>query len=344
MRTVHVVVPAGVDDPTRPSGGNVYDRRVCDGLAALGWSVHEHAVPGAWPVPEWPVRARLARVVDELPDGATLLVDGMVAAAAADVLVPAARRTRLCVLAHMPWDGPDECAVLSAASAVLTPSRWARSWLLAHYPLDGTAVHVSEPGVDPADAVPGSPGGGALLCVASVTPGKGHDTLLGALAEVADLRWHCVCVGSLARDPEHVERLRSSSRAAGLDGRVYLAGPRTGAELEAAYAAADVLVLGTRAESYGMVVAEALAHGLPVIATAVGGVPEALGALPDGTVPGLLVPPDDPPALAAALRRWLTDPGTRSSLRAAARCRRDELAGWSVTAERVARVLTEVAR
>ena len=83
--------------------------------------------------------------------------------------------------------------------------------------------------------------------------------------------------------------------------------------LAAPYAAADALVLATRAESYGMVVTEALARGLPVLATAAGGLPEALGRLPDGRVPGVLVPPDDPAALAAALRRWLTDARHRAA-------------------------------
>jgi hypothetical protein len=65
---VHVIVPEGIDDPARPSGGNTYDRRVCRGLAALGWTVHEHAVPGAWPQPGEAGHAALARVVRRIPD------------------------------------------------------------------------------------------------------------------------------------------------------------------------------------------------------------------------------------------------------------------------------------
>jgi glycosyltransferase involved in cell wall biosynthesis len=119
-------------------------------------------------------------------------------------------------------------------------------------------------------------------------------------------------------------------------------GPRTIAALDQAYSAADALVLATRVESYGMVVSEALARGLPVLATSVGGLPEALGRLPGGRRPGLLVPPGDAAALAAALRRWLTDASLRGRLRHAARQRRTTLRGWPVTSDRVSRVLAGV--
>jgi glycosyltransferase involved in cell wall biosynthesis len=120
---------------------------------------------------------------------------------------------------------------------------------------------------------------------------------------------------------------------------VRFVGTRTGAALDAAYADADLLVLPSRAETYGMVVTEALARGIPVLATAVDGVPEALGAAPDGSRPGMLVPPGDAEALAVALRRWLTDPGWRARLRESARGRRDTLRGWDDTVRRLSEVL-----
>ena len=133
-------------------------------------------------------------------------------------------------------------------------------------------------------------------------------------------------------------------RAFGLGDRVRFVGPRTGAELDRAYAAADLLVLASHAETYGMVVTEALARGLPVIASEVGGVTEALGHGHDGTRPGLLVPPGDPAALGAALRAWLGDAGLRGRLRRAARERRASLRGWPATTSVVAGVLAGAAR
>ena len=173
-------------------------------------------------------------------------------------------------------------------------------------------MHVVPPGVDRADLVAGTPAGGQLLCVGAVTPVKGHDVLLDALASVEDLAWRCVCVGALDIDPEYVANVRRQTEDDGLGDRVWFTGALTGAELEGAYAQADLLVLASRSETYGMVITEALARGLPVIVTDVGGVPEAVGHAADGGPPGVLVPPDDPEAFALALRGWLTDPRERS--------------------------------
>jgi len=354
VTTVHVVVPDGIDDPLRPSGGNVYDRRVCQGLAVDDWSVHEYAVPGRWPRPDQAARATLARVLGGIPDNALVLLDGLVASAVPEVLGAETGRLRLVVLVHLPLgadpsgDGdPDvrarERAALSAATAVVATSGWARRWLLDRYALPVDRVHVVEPGADIADVAPGTTRGGELLCVGAVTAVKGYDVLVAALAGVQDRAWHCVCVGSLDLDPGFVGRVRGQAEDAGIVDRVRFVGPLTGTELEQVYAEADLLVLASRAETYGMVVTEALAHGLPVVATNVGGVSEALGRAPDGSRPGLLVRPGDPPAFAAALRSWLDDPDRRELLRRAAQARRPTLSGWSDTARRMSRVLAGVA-
>lgn len=347
---VHLVVPDGIDDPARPSGGNVYDRRLCDELGGLGWAVKEHHVPGSWPTPSPADHAALGEVVAGVPDGAVVLLDGLVASTAPEVLVAEAQRLHLVVLVHMPLGGPGgeaaeehrrEGAVLAAADAVVTPSTWTRGLLLDLYGLHPDRVHVAEPGVDPACIAPGTPGGGELLCVAAVTPLKGHDVLLAALAMIRDLRWRCTWVGCLDHDPGFVERVRDLARELRIDDRVVTTGPLTGGELDSAYTSADLLVTASRTETYGMAVTEALARGIPVFAADAGGLPEALGRAPGGSRPGLLVPPDDPAALAAALRVWLGQPDLRRRLRQSAGERRATLPGWSTTAERVSRVLAE---
>ena len=355
MTVVHVVVPDCIDDPDRPSGGNTYDRHLCRGLTSAGWSLHEHAVAGRWPQPDAASFAALDGVVQRIPDDALVLLDGLVASTAPEVLVPHARRLRLVVLVHMPLGHPPadeaagdarlrERAVLSVAAAVVTTSAWARRRLLELYRLPPDRVHVAEPGVDAADLANGTETGEALLCVAAVTFDKGHDVLLDALATMTDLSWRCVCVGSLERDAAFVEALRRRSVDGGLGDRVCFPGPRTGADLDRSYAAADVMVLASRAEAFGMVVIEALARGLPVVATEVGGLTEALGQGTAGAPPGLLVPPDDPGALGAALRAWLGDAELRGKLRRAARERRKSLSMWSTTTSVIAGVLAGASR
>jgi len=145
-----------------------------------------------------------------------------------------------------------------------------------------------------------------------------------------------VRVGSLSRDPAFVHQVRSQARTDGLDDRVVLAGPRTGADLDARYAAADLLVLASRGETYGMVATEALARGIPVLATAVGGLPEAIGRAPDDSVPALAVPVEE---FGVSLRRWLTDAALRNQLRRSAVLRRSTLTAWTDTTRIIGEVL-----
>lgn len=341
------VVPADVDDVALASGGNIYDRRVSEvaGLAPV-------PVAGRWPVPDTASRVALDRALAGVPDGTVTLVDGLVACGVPSVMVPHARRLRLVVLVHMPLGDdtalPGERAAeldaleretLRAAYAVVTTSRWARRRLTGLHRLDPERVHVVEPGTDPAPLATGGDGS-RLLCVAAVVPRKGQDVLVEALAGVADLPWTCTCVGSVDRDHDFIDRVRGLAAGHGLADRVTLAGALPalpGAELDGLFAGSDLLVLPSRQETYGMVVTEALARGLPVLTTAVDALPETLGRTAAGAVPGLLVPPGDVPALTEALRRWLTEPRLRERLRDAARKR--ELADWASAGDRLAGVL-----
>jgi glycosyltransferase involved in cell wall biosynthesis len=349
---VYVVVPDGIDDPAQPSGGNTYDRHLCRELGSHGWSAHERAVSGFWGRPGAASFAALGEALRQIPDDAVVLLDGLIASTAPEVLVPQALRLRLIALVHMPLGHrpPDDAArrrehaVLAAATAAVTTSAWTRHRLVELYDLPPHRVRVAEPGAEPAEPARGTGPGEALLCVGAVSFEKGHDILLEALESISALSWHCTCVGSLDRDPAFVESLRRRSLGAGLGERVSLPGPRTGADLDRSYASAELLVVASRAETYGLVVTEALARGLPVVTAEVGGLVEALGEGAAGTRPGLLVAPEDPAALADALSAWLGDAELRARLRRAARERRGTLPSWSTTASVVARVLAEASR
>jgi glycosyltransferase involved in cell wall biosynthesis len=346
VTTVYFVVPDSVLDPLEPSGGNVYDRILGRGLVSAGRQVREHAVRGGWPQPDADALLALETELATVPDAAAVIVDGLVASAAPRQMQALGARACLVVLLHMPLSATGEgCAdaavrgaertCLLAAAAVVTTSSWSRDHVVAGYGIDPSRVHVAIPGARDAPVAPGSAGGSELLCVAAVTEVKGQDLLLAALAEIRREAWRCTCLGSLNRDRAFVAKLEAQTAAFGLRERFLLKGARVGSSLDEAYAAADAVVLPSRLETYGMVVTEALARGLPVIAAAVGGVPEAMGVTDSDDRPGLLVPPGDPAALAGALRSWLTDASLRRRLRQAALARRAILPRWQQTVDAV---------
>ncbi len=358
MNTVHVVVPEGVDDAGRPSGGNTYDRRVCDGLRAAGWGVHEVHAAGAWPRADRTAHRRLAAELGGLADCSLVLVDGLVASAVPQVLGPEAGRLRLVAVVHLPLgvsapgsgattgeraDQRAERAALGACRAVVATSRWTRAWLRVHYGLPAGLVAVVPPGTDPAPLTEASASGGRFLCVGALTPTKGQDVLVEALARTRDLAWSCTLVGPGSADPPFARSVARRAVEAVVAERCRFTGALTGSELAELQHRADLLIVPSRMETFGMVVTEAVARGVPVLGSDVGGVPESMGRDRRGQRPGLLVPAGDPDALAGAVRRWLNDDLLRQRLRGVARRRRPGLDDWSVTSEALARVLSAVA-
>jgi glycosyltransferase involved in cell wall biosynthesis len=341
------LVPEGIDDDLRVSGGNVYDRRLADALRARGIDVR--AVPVA-------VNrvTDAARAMSALPHDALVLVDGLLAVAASDVLQAHASRLRIVVLAHMVASAlpgssaPDrvrtaerERVALQAPRRVIATSEWTRAELVARRLAESDRIAVALPGTGPAMAASGSGSGGRLLCVGAVAPHKGQDVLVNALAGMTDLLgWRCTIAGSLDADPEFADRVGAMVRAAGIGDRVDLAGVLTGRELEDAYRHADLVVAPSRSESYGMAIADALARGIPVVAARVGGVPEAIA----GSRGGILVRPDDPVAMRAVLRRSQADRGWSAVLKAEAMRSRSVFATrtWDAAAAVVAATLGEV--
>lgn len=185
----------------------------------------------------------------------------------------------------------------------------------------------------------GKLGGGGrptrLLSIGTITPRKGHDILVAALALIADLDWHCTIVGSLERAPDTARALRAQIKPIGLEDRVTLAGEVD--DPEPYYRTADIFALATRYEGYGMAFAEALAHGLPVVGTRAGAVPEVV---PDNA--GILVAVDDVAALAAALRVMIADQVLRQRFADGARAAASKLWSWNDTASRVASALDQI--
>jgi glycosyltransferase involved in cell wall biosynthesis len=140
------------------------------------------------------------------------------------------------------------------------------------------------------------------------------------------------------RSPEAVAQLDAGIATARLQQRVQLVGAVSAERLAHFYADADVFVLASRFEGYGMAFADAVAAGLPVIGTTAGAIPEAVPA-----AAGLLVPPDDVAALAGALLTIITDEKERQRLSQGARAAASNLPTWQAAGQTFARVLERVA-
>lgn len=344
MPSATFVVPGSLETRT---GGYVYDRRIVQGLRTRGWDVDVVELEGAFPNPSAEDLRNAECALGRVRAGAMLVVDSLALGAMPGIVEREACRVRIAALVHLPLSAniaidPEAAArfeegerrALRAVERVVVTGEIARS-MLARYDLDPDRVEVIEPGTDRAPLARGSTGGCVtLLCVGTIHPGKGYETLLHALARIEGGRWRLECAGSLTRDAGTVARVRSAVARLGLCDRVSLLGDLDEPSLAAAYDRADVFVLATRQETYGMAVAEALARGLPVVSTQTGAIPELVG---DGA--GVVVPVDDTEALAEALGRVVRDPARLARLAAGARRVRDRLPTWDDASARMAEAL-----
>jgi glycosyltransferase involved in cell wall biosynthesis len=219
----------------------------------------------------------------------------------------------------------EQAALACTRGVVVTSATTART-LVADYAVPPDRITVAPPGTDrPAVVRRNSADSVALLAVGAVVPRKGYDLLIEALAGLIDLPWTLTIAGDSGRDPATTERLEDDIARHRLTPRVTIAGAVPDQRLAELYAGSDLFVLPSRHEGFGMAYAEAIAYGLPVIGTTAGAIPETVAQA------GVLVPPDDVPALAAALRRLIENPAAREQLAAAARTM--QLPTWRGSAE-----------
>ena len=279
------------------------------------------------------------------------MVDGLALGAMPQQAKFAADRLALVALVHHPLAletglAPElqaalrqsESQALGQAKRVVVTSEATAGVLVADYGVAPGRIGVVLPGTDPAPTAVGSKGPAlALLCVGSLVPRKGHLDLVAALARLKDLPWHLTCIGSTTRDPAVTRRLEEHIAQEGLEDRVTLAGEKPQAVLQAASQDADLFVLPSHHEGYGMALAEALAHGLPIVSTTAGAISETVPA-----EAGLLVPPGDVARLTEALGGLLRNEGLRMQLRGGALQMRGTLPSWDKAAACFAAELAKV--
>jgi glycosyltransferase involved in cell wall biosynthesis len=342
---IYFAYPGDLDTPT---GGYHYDRRLIEELRSMGVRVETVALPHCSSVPNQQILASVQQILAAIPDQAIVVIDGLAFGVLDEVAAAEAKRLRLVALCHHPlaletgldeWERQvlqvSEQRALSCARATVVTSGHTRQILIDQFAVPAESIIVALPGTDWTPFAPCDGDPIRLLTVASLTRRKAHDVLIDALSPLKSLHWQARFVGGQDFDPAWASGLQERVNVLGLSQRVEFAGAVEDTQVE--YQQADVFVLPSRFEGYGMVFAEALAAGLPVLAARSGAVPDVV---PETA--GLLVAPDDTQALTEALRQILTSEALRRRLQAGARQAAATLPTWSDTATVVARKLKEV--
>jgi len=345
VKRVTFAVPG---DLATPTGGYAYDRRVILELRALGWSVDVLDIGTGFPRPTDRIRAQAGALLQAVPHGQPIVADGLAYGVLAEEAKILCRNHPIVALVHHPLAletglsatqaaalQASERAALACAKRVVTTSARTARLVREQFDVAADRITVVEPGTDrvtvdrrtSAECI-------SLLAVGAVVPRKGYDVLLAALAQIRDRTWHLTVIGDRTRSPDTVRCLDDEVVKLNLADRVKFIGAISCAELANFYASADVFVLPSRFEGYGMAFAEALAYGLPVVATNAGAIPDTVPA-----TAGILVAPDDAGALAQALRRLIESEHERENLAAGARAAARSLPSWRDSATLFAHVL-----
>jgi glycosyltransferase involved in cell wall biosynthesis len=349
MTRVQFVIPGDIGLPT---GGYAYDRRVLALLPQAGIAAHHLELPASYPEPTVADLARTTKQIAATARDDLLLIDGLAyGAMPADLIARFDRRIvalvhhPLCLEAGItPARAAElkrlETEALAMARHVVVTSAMTGRTLSADFGVAESRITVAEPGTDRAARARGS--GDAILhilAVGSVVPRKAYDVLIEALAPLKTLPWRLDIAGAIDRSPETVKLIERMIEANGFTGRIRLLGPVAEQRLLDLYDRADLFVLSSHYEGYGMVLAEALARGLPIVTTTGGA---AADTVPDGAA--LKAEPGSPRALAWTLGRAIDDANIRKGIADAAWAAAQSLPRWEDTARRIAGVIQEVAR
>ena len=354
MPRLHFALPGSLEQRT---GGTIYDRKVIEALREDGWWIEVLEWPATFPFPNEDDRLAVAASLAALPDDALVMVDGLALGTLPGLARREKDRLRLVALVHHPLAletglspmmaatfAAEEQDALASVRAVIVTSETTAAILEGAFGVPGGRITVAHPGVDkPLEAdrfVHGAerrPGPVRIFSMGSISPRKAHHVLIEALARIEDLDWTCVIAGSLEREPEVAEALIGQIAMLGLGERVTLVGEVDEVQAAELYRQADIFALASVYEGYGMVFAEAQAHGLAIVATTGGAIPEAIypGA-------GLLVPPNDAEAFAEALRELVGDKVRRDMMRVVSREEGLKLPGWNRTAALIAKALDDL--
>lgn len=339
VKRLAFAVPGNLDTPT---GGYIYDRRIIAGLRQLGWHVEFLDLGEGFPRPGAAACASALDRISVIARSQPVVIDGLAYGVLPELVDRARVGYPLIALVHHPlalesglsvgdaeaFLASERTALAGAHHVIVTSAATARL-LTRDYEVAPNHMTVVRPGVDRVPPARGSGGSIlSLLAVGAVVPRKGYDVLIAALRTMTDLSWRLTVVGDRSRDPLTVAALEADVVRHGLGDRVWFVGAVSAERLAALHSATDLFALPSRFEGYGMAFAEAISYGLPIVGT-------TAGAIPDTVPPaaGILVPPDDVAALAAALRRLIEDRTELGRLAAGACTMAQRLPSWESAAK-----------
>lgn len=344
MAEIYFAIPGDINTLT---GGYAYDRRLITELRALGHTITHLQLSNRFPIPDATALADTAALFAALPEQSLVIVDGLAYGVMDAIAAQHAERLCIIALCHHPLmleaGLTDEQAhslflseqrALHSAKAVIVTSAMTSKILAEQFAIPATKITIALPGTDPQLFAPCSGAPPVLLTLATLTRRKAHDVLIDALAQIQHLQWTARFVGGMEFDPDWVLTLKNKVADYGLEQRIVFVGNVTDSATE--YAAADLFVLPSLFEGYGMAFAEALGFGLPIIAARAGAVPDVV---PESA--GILVTPNDSTALAHALQTLLTDTNLRQHLQTGAQAAAKKLPRWADSARIVAQLLQQ---
>lgn len=345
MAEIYFAIPGDIDTFT---GGYGYDRRLIAELRALGHNVTHLGLSNRFPFPDADAHTEAVATFAALPDQSIVIVDGLAYGVLDEIAAQHAARLNIIALCHHPLMLEaglsatqaeqlflSEQRALFAAKAVLVTSAITAKILVEQFSLSAKKISVALPGTDRQVFAPCNGDPPVLLTLATLTRRKAHDQLIDALAKIQHLGWCCRFVGGMDFDSAWTSVLKNKVAACGLEERILFVGNVTDAASE--YLAADVFVLPSLYEGYGMAFAEALSFGLPIIAARAGAVPDVV---PDSA--GILVEPNNSSELAAALQKVLVDNLFRQHLQIGAQAAAHNLSDWANTAVVVERLINKI--
>jgi glycosyltransferase involved in cell wall biosynthesis len=255
-------------------------------LSEKGHQVRIHNLRNDFPFPDNLSLRECKEILDHITPGDPILIDSLAAGPLLPVLAPLYDKHPFVALIHLPLShnldiplsqreilAQQEKSVMSLSAGLVVTSKYTGE-LIADWGIDSHVIHVILPGVEAEEqknSYPTLPRN--LLCVANYLENKGQLLLIKALAEMKMFNWVMNFYGHQDIDKRYVSELLSQIRHHGLANRIFIHGPISGSALTQAYLHSDLFILPSYFETYGMVLTEALAHGIPVIASTGGGIP-----------------------------------------------------------------------